>query len=164
MQNPIPALLRYLFLLAMLGFAAGLVPAASVLAMDPEPASAEVEAAIHRSIIGQINAFQVDDGALALSFAVPQASQLYETPAAFMEMVRNGYQQIYRPGAFSFVATVRDGDVANQVLRVTGENGKTVLALYQMHLQDDGSWLIGGVQTLRVDDKENEGEAEEDAL
>lgn len=149
---------------AVLLLAVGLFAAAPLNAMEPEPASPEVAAAIQQVIISQIDAFQVDDGSLALSFAVPQAKQIYETPDAFMDMVRNGYKQIYRPEEFSFVAAVMEGDVANQIVRVKGENGKTVLALYQMHRQDDGSWLIGGVQTLRVPEKDDANEPDEDSL
>jgi hypothetical protein len=120
------------------------------------PATPEIEAAIQQTIIGQIEAFQSDDGARALEFAVPQAAQVWQSPEAFMTMVREGYEPIYRPQSFSFVLAVAERGTANQVMRVTGENGETVIALYSMYRQSDGRWLIGGVQTFDVEDEEEE--------
>ena len=114
----------------------------------------EIDAAIQASIVGQIEAFQADDGALALTFAIPQARQVWRTPEIFMEMVRTAYHPIYRPAEFSFAGAVAQGGIARQVVRVTGENGQTVLALYDMYRQPNGRWLIGGVATVEVEPEE----------
>ncbi len=73
-----------------------------------------------------------------------------------MTMVRRGYGPIYRPEAFSFEGAVTLGTVARQFVRVTGENGETVLALYDMYLQTNGVWLIGGVRTVPVESEDDE--------
>ncbi|MCZ6604116.1 MAG: DUF4864 domain-containing protein [Alphaproteobacteria bacterium] len=121
-----------------------------------EAATPEIEAAIQETIIGQIEAFQSDDGDLALTFAIPQARRIWPTAEVFMTMVRQGYGPIYRPAAFSFEGAVTIGTVARQFVRVTGENGDTVLALYDMYLQADGIWLIGGVRTVPVQSEDDQ--------
>ncbi|MCZ6764621.1 MAG: DUF4864 domain-containing protein [Alphaproteobacteria bacterium] len=121
-----------------------------------EAATPEIEAAIQETIIGQIEAFQSDDGDLALTFAIPQARRIWPTAEVFMTMVRQGYGPIYRPAAFSFEGAVTIGTVARQFVRVTGENGDTVLALYDMYLQADGVWLIGGVRTVPVESEDDQ--------
>ena len=147
--------------LALLALAAVLLIAHAlgpVAAMDqPKPPSPEIETAIQAPILGQMEAFQLDDGVLALSFAVPEAVEVYGTPKDFMTMIRDGYHPIYRPESFSFEGAVADDDIARQLVRVKGENGESVLALYALIRQEDGRWLIAGVQTVPVKE-EDEGQ------
>ncbi len=62
-----------------------------------------------------------------------------------MDMVRKGYQPVYRPQNFTF------GDITSESLgrptqRVTiiDANGKAWIALYTFEKQPDGSWKIVG--------------------
>src|SRR5262245_64909568 len=62
-------------------------------AQDAPPAEAE---AIHDVIQSQLDAFQRDDAAAAYSYAAPSIKQMFTTPEIFMEMVKSGYQPVYR--------------------------------------------------------------------
>lgn len=44
----------------------------------------------------QIKAFHSDDAEVAYQFASPSIKSLFPTPEAFVTMVRQGYQPIYR--------------------------------------------------------------------
>jgi len=54
-------------------------------------------AAIERVIRDQIAAFRRDDGVAAFALASPGTQAAFGTPEAFMGMVRQGYQTVYRP-------------------------------------------------------------------
>ena len=120
-----------------------------------EPVTPEVAAAIQETIVGQIAAFQIDDGALALTYAIPRARQVWRTPEEFLTMVRQGYDAIYRPDEFTFEAAVAQGNVALQLVRVRGQDGKTILAQYNMYQQPDGRWLIGSVRAVEIEPEED---------
>ena len=116
--------------------------------------STETVAAVQAVIVGQIEAFQIDDGALALSFAAPSTAQAFKTAEDFMTMVRAGYRPIYRPREFTFEGVAGTAAEIRQIVRVVGENEVTILALYTMRLQPDDTWRIGGVQTVEIDETE----------
>ena len=121
---------------------------------DLAPPSPEIAAAVRETIVGQLEAFQADDGALAMTFAVPHVTNFFPTPEIFMAMVRGGYGPLYRPQSFSFEGAGVQGDLVLQTLRVTAESGETVLALYELVRQADGRWLIAGVRTVPVAPRE----------
>jgi hypothetical protein len=106
----------------------------------------ESDAGAIRGIIGQqLQAFQVDDGNLAFSFASPIIQEKFGNPGTFMEMVRGAYDPVYRPSEVEFRDLVLQGPVPVQDVLFVDRNGKAWLAHYSMTQLDDGSWRISGV-------------------
>jgi len=96
-----------------------------------------------RLIGEQIAAFHADDGAKAYSYAAPVIQRLFPTPDLFMNMVRRGYQPVYRQRSFDFAETTTDqlGRPA-QAVTIVDNNGKVWTALYTFERQPDGTWRI----------------------
>ncbi len=112
-------------------------------------------AAIQAIILAQIEAFKRDDAARAFSFASPGIRQVFQTPERFIEMVRSGYVQIYRPLKVEFGPASRSLGTLQQIRQVVnlvGLDGKKAVAYYLMERQADGSWKIGGVQLELISD------------
>lgn len=112
-------------------------------------------AAIQAIILAQIEAFKKDDAVRAFSFASPGIRQVFQTPERFIEMVRLGYAQIYRPLKVEFGPASRSlGTVQQirQVVNLVGLDGKKAVAYYLMERQADGSWKIGGVHLELIPD------------
>ncbi|GIW24037.1 DUF4864 domain-containing protein [Meiothermus sp.] len=114
-------------------------------------------AAIQAIISAQIEAFKKDDAVRAFSFASPGIRRVFQTPERFLEMVRSGYPQIYRPLKVEFGPASRSVGALQQVRQVVhlvGLDGKRAVAYYLMERQPNGSWKIDGVQLeLIVDDQ-----------
>jgi hypothetical protein len=62
----------------------------------------------------------------------------------FMEMVRQGYQPVYRPRVFDFREIVELNGQPAQKVDVVGPDGRRVTAFYPMTQLPDGSWRIDG--------------------
>ena len=100
--------------------------------------------AIRDIIQAQLDAFQADDAATAFSFASPGIQAHFNDPATFMNMVKIGYQPVYRPKAVFFQEALSvDGKVLQQVMIVDSDD-QSVMANYPMQRQTDGSWRIDG--------------------
>lgn len=151
--------------LALLAFALLAVPFAArepLMAQAPAAPVDPADAAAFREVIsGQMAAFARDDGAAAFAFAAPSIQRLFATPARFMAMVRTGYPAVYRPQAVAFAAPIRvpardagGDDAYAQPVRVTGPDGRPVLAMYQMERQPDGTWRIAGVVLRALEERE----------
>jgi ketosteroid isomerase-like protein len=137
--------------------ARGLVLCLALLLAVTAPALAEpskqAQSAIRNVIEQQMDAFQRDDGDAAFSYASPMIKQKFDGPAAFMEMVRQGYRPVYRPQAVEFRNLEQaDGRLAQHVY-VVGPDGRTVIAVYLMDQQDDGTWKIDGVYLEQAPDE-----------
>lgn len=131
---------------------AGLVLAMLLLV---SPAAAEdVDTAAFRAVISaQIEAFQADDGQRAYGYASPSIRQIFPTAEIFMDMVRRGYQPVYRPQSLSFGETGTSADGRPfQKVTILGPDGLTYEALYSFELQPDGSWQISGCALVRAPD------------
>lgn len=100
--------------------------------------------AIQAVIQAQLNAFQADDAETAFSFATPGVQARFGDPATFMVMVRTGYQAVYRPGSVLFQDLIPFAESVAQEVLITDQEGKSVLAIYPMEQQQDGSWRIAG--------------------
>ena len=142
--------------LAAFGFALAVVavpvltPAA--VAQDVVRPAAGDQQAIRGTIRSQLDAFQMDDGVRAFSYATPQLRSLFRTPENFMAMVRGGYQPVYRPQAVEFLdARIVEGQIG-QAVRFVGPDGRAVVAIYTMEQQPDGSWRIAAVQLIPIDE------------
>lgn len=137
-----------LFAAALCGaLALGLLVKVGSAGADGTVAAAD-RVAITEVIARQIDAFKRDDGVTAFSFASPSIRAKFGTADTFMRMVRSGYPQVYRPSTTTFVGTDAEGGRIVQRVLLTGPDGASVLALYFMERQEDGSWRIDGVQLV----------------
>jgi hypothetical protein len=100
--------------------------------------------AIRDVIQGQVEAFRRDDGEQAFGFASPTIRQMFGTSDIFMDMVRQGYQPVYRPRVFEFREIVTLHGQITQKVHVVGPDGRPVTAFYPMTQLPDGSWRIDG--------------------
>ncbi len=131
-----------------------IVFAVFMLALAPARAESLTPAdeAAFRSIIGsQIEAFRAEDGPKAYSHAAPVIRQIFPTPDMFMNMVRQGYQPVYRPRSVEFgEAGFSASGRPIQKVTVVGPDGLTYEAIYTMERQPDGSWAISGCAIVRA--------------
>jgi uncharacterized protein DUF4864 len=128
--------MRLLVALALLLGLAGGVQAQSVSSAD--------RAAIRQVIQGQVDAFRRDDGPAAFGYASPTIQGMFGSPDVFMDMVRQGYQPVYRPRAFDFREIVDLNGQPAQRVDVIGPDGRPVIAIYPMRQLPDGTWRIDG--------------------
>lgn len=118
-----------------------------------EDLAAADRSAIRAVVADQLAAFQRDDGAAAFALASPHIREQFGSVENFMEMVRTGYQPVYRPRQVAFGdITIADGEIVQRVLLV-GPDGVPVIALYTMERQQDGSWRIAGCTLAKSTDK-----------
>ena len=118
-----------------------------------EALSAEDKSAFQGVITGQIEAFRADNSAKAYSYAAPMIRQIFPDPEAFMNMVRQGYQPVYRPQSFTFgEAGLSASGRPIQRVRVVGPDGMNYEAIYTMERQPDGTWQINGCAIVRAPD------------
>lgn len=102
-------------------------------------------------ITRQIQAFRAEDGAAAYSHAAPAIKQIFPNPDIFMNMVRQGYQPVYRPQSFRFGdATLSASGRPIQRVSIVGPDGLSYEAVYTMERQPDGSWQISGCAIVRA--------------
>ena len=100
--------------------------------------------AIRDIIQSQVDAFRHDDGDAAFALASPSIRGMFGSSEIFMDMVRQGYQPVYRPREFDFGEIVTlDGQVTQKV-HVVGPDGRPVTAFYPMTQLPDDSWRING--------------------
>ena len=132
------------------------VLAACMLLMTParaESLSEQDKAAIQAVITSQIEAFRAENGPAAYSHASPAIRQIFPNPDVFMNMVRQGYQPVYRPQSFRFGdAGFSASGRPVQKVTVVGPDGITYEAIYTMEQQPDGSWQISGCAIVRAPD------------
>jgi hypothetical protein len=126
-------------LLAILGLLCAL--AHPLAAQDVSSAD---RTAIRDVIQGQVEAFRRDDGEQAFGFASPAIREMFGTSGTFMDMVRQGYQPVYRPQVFEFREIVTLHGQLTQKVHVVGPDGRPVTAFYPMTQLPDGSWRIDG--------------------
>ncbi|MGH7186920.1 MAG: DUF4864 domain-containing protein [Pseudomonadota bacterium] len=125
----------------------------SASAVRAEEISAADRAAITQVIEDQIAAFRVDDAVRAFSFASPGIQAKFGTPETFIDMVRTGYLPVYRARAASFRALTVENGVPVQAVEILGPDGVSVLALYFMEQQPDGTWKIKGCVLTKLPER-----------
>ena len=130
-------------LILAFAFAAGLAApvAAEVAAGD--------RAAMQALVDGQIDAFRRDDGGAAYSYASPPIQNLYPTVDLFMGMVRQSFQPVYRPQAYTFGPLIETAAGPKLRVFVTGPDGAPYIAEYSFQRQPDGSWKINGCTIVK---------------
>jgi hypothetical protein len=126
-------------MLALLGVLVSLVSGAQ--AQDVSDADRK---AIRDIIQSQVDAFRHDDGDAAFALASPSIRGMFGSSDIFMDMVRQGYQPVYRPKEFDFAEIVTLNGQVTQKVHVVGPDGRPVTAFYPMTQLPDGSWRING--------------------
>jgi hypothetical protein len=124
-----------------------LVGAVAVRSQDVAPAD---KAAIEGIISQQLQAFAAGNGAAAFEFAAPIIKQTFGTPENFMDMVKRGYQPVYRNKSHAFGKIENSQLGPAQHVTLTDANGKQYEAVYTMQLQPDGTWKISGCYIKEV--------------
>ncbi len=111
---------KFLGLIAVLFLAHG----GSAVAQEPSKLGTSERGAIREVIESQLAAFQRDDAAGAFAFASPKIQAMFGDPRTFMQMVRTGYEPVYRPRRFEFqdVIDVR-GQPAQEVFFIGPDGG-----------------------------------------
>ncbi len=124
----------------------------AVLCLALTPARADDAATARLVIESQINAFLSDDMAAAYSFAAPSIKRIYPDESRFFDMVKRGYQPVYRPGNFAFGRSkaAADGSGIVQEVIIQAPDGEDWTALYSLERQPDGSFKINGVQMIKA--------------
>ncbi|HEY2871395.1 MAG TPA: DUF4864 domain-containing protein [Reyranella sp.] len=124
------------------------LPVLVVLALAWPAAAQELsdgDRAAIRDVIGrQVEAFRRDDGDAAFGLASPNIQHMFGTSGTFMDMVRQGYQPVYRPRVFDFAEIVELNGQPAQKVHVVGPDGRPVDAFYPMTRLPDGTWRIDG--------------------
>ena len=126
-------------MLALLGVLVSLMSGAQ--AQDVSDADRK---AIRDIIQSQVDAFRHDDGDAAFALASPSIRGMFGSSDIFMDMVRQGYQPVYRPKEFDFAEIVTLNGQVTQKVHVVGPDGRPVTAFYPMTQLPDGSWRING--------------------
>ena len=117
------------------------------------PAQAqEAQPAIMGVIQNQLDAFQVDNGEAAFSYASPGIRRMFGTVDRFMSMVRQSYQPVYRPAQVQFLDLLDSPRGPVQRVMFVGPDGDAVMGHYLMEQQPDGTWRIDGVFLSDVED------------
>jgi hypothetical protein len=111
---------------------------------------ADQSVAMTRTVLDQLAAFRRGDWAAAYAFA-SSAIQAQFAPEAFRAMVTHGYAPIARSAAAT-VGRVEALDAQHGLVevRVEGESGETIDALYEL-VEEQGAWRINGVLTRPVE-------------
>lgn len=121
------------------------------LALPVAAMAGEREDAFRSVITGQLEAFKRDDGRQAFSFASPTIQGLFGSAETFMAMVERGYPQVFRARTYEFLNTVEVDGKTYQRVRITGAEGDTVVAQYEM-VEVDGVWRINGCFLTRPEE------------
>jgi hypothetical protein len=141
--RPMMITIRWMVALAAVAFLSMARPATAQTLGEAD------RAAFRQVISDQLAALRRDDGGAAFALAAPGIRETFGTPDAFMEMVRAGYQPVYRPQVFEFgIASVGPHGPEQRVF-VVGPDGRDYVAIYPMERQPDGRWLVNGCLLTR---------------
>ena len=101
-------------------------------------------------IKNQITAFLAEDSEAAFEFAAPNIKKVFPTADIFMDMVKRGYQPVYRPNQYRFGKTHYESARIAQSVFIEDSNGIAYEAVYELRKQEDGQWLISGVYLQKL--------------
>jgi hypothetical protein len=118
-------------------------PAAAELQRAPEP-DVTAGRAIDAIIMAQWQALRASDAAGGYAYASPRLQEMYGSPAAFLDMVRTGYQPVFAARRIDFEDFVTFRGYLARRVRLIGAPGQERGALYLMTRLADGSWRIAG--------------------
>ncbi|MGE6743219.1 DUF4864 domain-containing protein [Allorhizobium pseudoryzae] len=116
----------------------------------PSTAAEDPVSDAQKIIASQISALMSGNATVAYSFASPAIRSLFPSEVRFLDMVRKQYAPLSSPGHYAFgrSKTVGGGELVLQEVIVTGRGAKDWSAIYEMRLQDDGSYKVNGVRVL----------------
>ena len=126
------------------------LPTAAVAQVTP-PVSDADRPVIQQMVRDQLAAFERDDAEAAWKHVAPGLQQKFGGADRFLELVRKGYEPVYRPQKVTFRdIAMFDGQPA-QWLDVIGPRGGAYRALYLLEKQPDGSWRTAGCLLFLVE-------------
>ena len=129
---------------------------ASCTAVADDPVDPGIQ--FKKIISSQMEAFAADDDVAAFAFAAPSIQAMFGKPENFMAMVRVGYPTVYRARSFKFEDYILVHGNYAQPVRIVGPYGRSVLAMYHMEEQPDGSWRIAGVVIRPLQEQQSQSE------
>lgn len=120
-----------------------LAPLSALKAEDP---LAEAQ----KTISQQIDALRANDAKAAYSFASPDIRAKFQNEVVFLGMIQAQYQPLFaaRNYAFGRSKLVGGGETVFQEVILSARDGKDSTAIYDLRLQNDGSYKINGVRML----------------
>lgn len=125
---------------------------AGLLMAGPAAAEDALDTNAFQGIIkDQMSAFAAGNAQAAFAFATNSLQQRFQSPEIFMQMVKQGYQPVYRPQSVTFGQSKMTKLGPTQEVYVVGPKGNNWLALYSFEQQEDGSWRISGCYLTKSD-------------
>jgi len=106
--------------------------------------------AIEKTIRDQLDAFVRDDADRAFGFATPDIQRMFGSSDAFMQMVREHYEPVYRASGVQFERLAQVDGQWVQTVRLTDDEGKVWRARFTMRRQADRGWKVGGCQLVET--------------
>lgn len=105
-----------------------------------------------RAVIeAQLEAFQKGDAPKAFSYATPNIQTMFGDADKFMQMVRDGYDVVYRPASVRFVKFQTDGMNALHAVQMIDRQKTLWNVYYVLHKRPDGSWRISSCETEKAE-------------
>ncbi len=101
--------------------------------------------AIQLVINGQILAFKSDDHNAAYEFAAPNVRQAFPTVDIFINMVKSGYEPLYRPASYFFGRSMMSEGEVYQELIISDATRQLWQVIYTLSQQQDQSWKVSNV-------------------
>ncbi len=101
--------------------------------------------AIQLVIDGQILAFKSDDYNAAYAFAAPNVKQAFPTVDIFINMVKSGYEPLYRPASYFFGRSMLSEGEVYQELIISDATRQLWQVIYTLNQQQDQSWKVSNV-------------------
>jgi len=135
----------------MLKFSRMILACLVLFSLTPLKALAADSDAIQSVIAAQLEAFKRDDATRAYSYAAPIIKEIFPTEDVFIDMVRKGYPQVYRPKAYAFGVLEQAGRGLSQSVTITDQDGVNWTALYTVEKGPDETWKITGVRIAKAD-------------
>ena len=127
-------------------------PAAKPKAVAPKPApsvwkpaTGVQRAAVAMSIRAQLDAFKRDDWAKAATFQSEGLRRNFGTLAQFRAVIETNYPQFANYKTISFADARARGDQVQMLVRLTGQDGVKLTAVYLMK-KEKGLYRVEGVQ------------------
>ncbi len=106
--------------------------------------------AIEDTIRHQLDAFDRDDADAAFGDAAPDIRRLFGSPDAFLHMVRERYEPVYRPAGIQFVRLDAVNGQWVQIVQLVDGEGRVWRARFTMKRQPDRTWKVGGCQLVQT--------------
>ncbi len=102
-------------------------------------------------IAAQLEAFKQGDSAKAFSYATPNIQTMFGDADTFMQMVRDGYDVVYRPASVRFVKFETDGMNALHAVQMIDRQKTLWNVYYVLQKRPDGTWRISSCETEKAE-------------